>query len=80
MMDREYCEKYYYDAKRYKFSLDHPLNIDLVKKSVGLNTRFGIPYSLLLENMKLYQMIFNMGRKYESGNNKSWEGGEDMGR
>tara|TARA_B100001564_G_scaffold132708_1_gene111178 strand:- start:361 stop:603 length:243 start_codon:yes stop_codon:yes gene_type:complete len=80
MMDREYCEEYYYCAKRYKFSLVHPLNIDLVRKSIGPHTIFRTPSSLVIENMGVYQMLFDMGRKYESDNNKSWEGGEDMGR
>ncbi len=79
-MDRKYCEKYFDYARRYKFSLVHPLTIDLAKKSFGVNTRFAITDSLTVENMGLYQMIFNMGREYERGNTKSWEEGEEMGR
>ena len=74
MMDREYCEEYYYCAKRYKFSLVHPLNIDLVRKSIGSHTIFRTPSSLVIENMGVYQMLFDMGRKYESDNNKVGKG------
>ncbi len=79
-MDEEYFENYYHLAKRYKFSLDHPLNVDLVTKFIGWDTRFCTPTSLVVENMGLYQFLFDMGRKYEKENSKIWEGGEEMGR
>ena len=79
-MDKEYFENYYDLSKRYDFSLVHPLNIDLVTKFIGWDIRFRTPTSLVVENMGLYQFLFDMGRKYENDYNKSWEGGEEMGR
>ena len=59
MMDREYCEKYYYYAKRYKFSLVHPLNIDSLKAKVNSDRNDKVDYNPYSEYTEDYDEVYD---------------------